>query len=188
MSKRVSKNPSVHPEPVEGSRRCSWFDKLTTNGFRRLIRHPLRVSQELWDALGRARSSKHARRPPLVGASLVGARGGKVRQLTPRHFVVGRGLIKHPVSSVKHDQRCQQLCEPMRTLAGGRRVRKFLRFGEEGCLGIGEFRIPPVGRCPSTRRMSRRRDERRTLHAALTGKPVRPGPRCGSRRPPDRGE
>ena len=40
-SKRVSKN-SVHPELVEGSRRCSWFDKLTTNGFPRLIRHPLR--------------------------------------------------------------------------------------------------------------------------------------------------
>ena len=39
-SKRVSKNPSVRPEPVEGSRRSSWFDKLTTNGFRRLIRHP----------------------------------------------------------------------------------------------------------------------------------------------------
>ena len=26
----------------KGSRRCSWFDKLTTNGFRRLIGHPLR--------------------------------------------------------------------------------------------------------------------------------------------------
>ena len=35
--------PSVRPELVEGSRRCSWFDKLTTNGFRRLIRHPLNV-------------------------------------------------------------------------------------------------------------------------------------------------
>ena len=30
--KRVSKGPSIHPEPVEGLRRCSWFDKLTTNG------------------------------------------------------------------------------------------------------------------------------------------------------------
>ena len=33
QTKGVSKNPSVRPEPVEGSRRCSWFDKLTTNGF-----------------------------------------------------------------------------------------------------------------------------------------------------------
>ena len=40
--KRVSKKTSVHPEAVEGSRCRSWFDKLTTNGFRRLIRHPPR--------------------------------------------------------------------------------------------------------------------------------------------------
>ena len=39
------KSPSVHPGPAEGSRRCSWFDKLTTNGFRRFIRHPLRISR-----------------------------------------------------------------------------------------------------------------------------------------------
>ena len=30
----LSNTPSVHPELVEGSRRCSWFDKLTTNGIR----------------------------------------------------------------------------------------------------------------------------------------------------------
>ena len=48
--------PSVRPELVEGSRRCSWFDKLTTNGFRRLIRHPLNVLPD---------SIRHPQLPPL---------------------------------------------------------------------------------------------------------------------------
>ena len=86
--KRVSKNPSVHPEPpsvhpepVEGSRRSSWFDKLTTNGFRRLARHPLRdegiavglpAKSPDFDPLRRAASPEAPRRCAILKSVRIG--------------------------------------------------------------------------------------------------------------------
>ena len=43
---RVFKGGSVRPEPVEGSKRSSWFDKLTTNGFDRFLGDALRPGSD----------------------------------------------------------------------------------------------------------------------------------------------